>query len=95
MRRQNRQPDISIDHLFLKALDEAGVQFPSSKSEIISRLGDFELKLSGSHIIKASSLVSAIEPDNFENGAAFFCAYHSALYRDTWKIAFLKDRVPN
>jgi hypothetical protein len=85
--------DVSIDHVFLKALDEAGVQFPASKNEIVSRLGDSELRLSSSHIVKAASLVSTIEPDDFENGAAFFCAYHSALYRDTWRRAFLEGRA--
>jgi hypothetical protein len=87
--------DISIDHIFIKALDRAGVRFPATKSDIISRLGDLELKLSSSRTIKASSLVSAIEPDNFDNGAAFFCAYHSALYRDTWKKGFLRGKEAN
>jgi hypothetical protein len=86
-----RRMAISIDHVFLKALDAAGVQFPAPKSEIVSRLGDLELRLSSSHIIKAASLVSAIMPDYFENGAAFLCAYHSALYRDTWRKAFLEE----
>jgi hypothetical protein len=85
--------DVSIDHVFLRALGDAGTQFPASKSEIASRLGDAELRLSSSHIIKAASLVSAIAPDHFENGAAFLCAYHSALYRDTWRRAFFEEKT--
>ncbi|MDR1916233.1 MAG: hypothetical protein LBQ58_06645 [Synergistaceae bacterium] len=85
--------DVSIDHLFIKAIGRAGVQFPASKHEISALLGGTELKLSDNHVVRASSLVDAIGPDYFDNGAAFFCAYHSALYRDTWRKEFLSESI--
>jgi hypothetical protein len=86
------KPSVSIDHLFIKALAKAGVQFPASKAGIVSRLGDTALRLSEAETIRASSLVEDIEPESFENGSAFFCAFHSALYRKTYRQAFLCHR---
>jgi hypothetical protein len=85
--------DVSVDHLFIKALAKAGVQFPISKAEIKTKLGDITLRLSETNKIKAASLVEGIKPDYFDNGASFFCAYHSALYDSTWRKAFLKGRA--
>jgi hypothetical protein len=67
------------------------VQFPASKSDIIKKLGDTKLRLSDKNIAEAKKLVENIIPDSFENGAAFFCAFHSALYRGN-RDAFLKHR---
>jgi hypothetical protein len=84
--------EIWVVHLFVKALGKAGVQFPASKTEIIKKLGDTRLRLSETNIVEAKTLVENIVPDFFENGSAFFCAFHSALYEQGAKKAFLQHR---
>jgi len=81
-----------ITHLFVKALNEAGVRFPSSSEEIVKKLGDTKLRLSEQTVINAAELAESVYPDYFENGAAFMCAYHSALYSSA-KELFLKSRA--
>ncbi|MDR3280850.1 MAG: hypothetical protein LBT23_10090, partial [Synergistaceae bacterium] len=84
--------EVSIDHVFLKALEAAGIQFPISKQSMLDALQDASLRLSDERTIPASSLIVGIEPFFFDNGAAFLCAFHSALYRDTYRKAFLCAR---
>jgi len=83
--------EVPVTHLFLKALNNTGVQFPSSKADIIKKLGDTTLNLSESKHIKAVDLVKNIQPDYFENGVSFLSAYHAGLYQDAKKM-FIASR---
>ncbi|MDR0611573.1 MAG: hypothetical protein LBG58_15805 [Planctomycetaceae bacterium] len=80
-----------VPHLFLKLLNAKGIQFPTTKREILTRLGESELRLSKTNRVKAADFVRGIVPEHFENGSAFWSAFHSALYGAN-RDAFLKAR---
>jgi hypothetical protein len=67
-------------HVFVKTMDKAGIQFPTTKSEIIKAFGDIEVQVADNSFVKAGSIVKKLVPEEYENGSAFMCAYFSASY---------------
>ncbi len=70
----------SAVHVFVKALDKAGIQFPATKSGIIKAFGNIEVQVADNTFVKAASIVEKLVPEEYENGSAFMCAYYSAAY---------------
>lgn len=72
----------SAGHVFVKALDKAEITFPTTKKEIIAKLGDIEVQVADDKFVSAASIVEAIQVEDFPNGTAFMCAYTSAMYKE-------------
>ena len=70
----------SGNHVFWKAVSKAGVLFPTTKKEIIEKLGDVEVQVSDDTFVKAASIVNNLPIDSFENGSEFWCAVTSAQF---------------
>jgi hypothetical protein len=78
--------EIFIDHLLIKELNRNNVIFPVSKKEISEKMNNSIFRLSREKTVNAVVYLEKIEPEYFENGAAFFCAFHSACYQDIKNI---------
>jgi hypothetical protein len=73
--------EVSLAHLFVKALNRTGVQFPAAKAEIIAKLESVRLQISDEATVDAAAFVRELIPDSYESGAAFMCAFYNASYR--------------
>lgn len=65
-------------HYMVKAMGKAGVTFPASKSEIVSKLNGFTVKIDYEKEVSAASLVEPMVPDEYPNADAFYNAYIAA-----------------
>jgi hypothetical protein len=83
--------DISIDHLFIKELNRKNVLFPASRESIIEKLKDSFFYLSPDNKVSALYYLEKVKPEHFENGSAFWCAFHSACYQDI-KRKFISEK---
>lgn len=72
----------SASHVFVKAVNKAGVVFPTTKAEIVGKLGDTEVQVADDKFVKAASIVESMDVDEFPNGAAFMCAYTCACMQE-------------
>ena len=65
-------------HNFVKCMQKADVTFPNSKAWIMATLGDLECQVDYNEFKKAAEIVREMEPEDYENAAAFYCAYNAA-----------------
>lgn len=76
---------VGATQLFFKALDRAGVQFPTTKAEILAKVGDTEIQVADDTYAKVADLVSALAISEFPNGSALSCSYYASLYVPAYK----------
>lgn len=72
----------AAQHLFMKAMNSAGVLFPASKKEIINKLGDVVVQIGEDRFELAAEIVKKIEVEEFPCGSAFWCAYTAAVMQE-------------
>jgi|GEM_PF-3380852 hypothetical protein len=66
-------------HLFVKALDAAGVTFPTDKQEVIDMLGNAEVQVAENEFVKAADMVKKFPVSEYPTGMAFMCAYYASI----------------
>lgn len=69
-------------HLFLKALEKAGVSFPTTKAEVMEKLGDTVVQVGEDEFAPAAGIVEKFATDEYPNGSAFWCAYTASCYME-------------
>lgn len=67
-------------HLFIKALDEAKIVFPTTKVNALEKSINVKVPIDSNKYINLSSIIEEFEPEYYESGSAFFTAYNSILY---------------
>lgn len=66
-------------HNVVKALADAGVVFPVSRAELLSRAGKLEIGVDFGKKIALAKFCEEIKTDYFENKCQFFCALGAAV----------------
>ena len=67
-------------HLFIKALDEAKIVFPTTKVNALEKSMNIKVPVENNNFITLASIIEKFEPEYYESGSAFFTAYNSVLY---------------
>ena len=67
-------------HLFIKALNEAKIVFPTTKANALERSINIKVPVDNNNYINLNSIIEKFGFEYYESGSAFFTAYNSVLY---------------
>lgn len=75
---------LANDHFILRALDQAAIEFPIAKSELLARIGRVEIQVGYDKKQSFNVYMKNVDLDHFANKAQFFCALtgHHAQFRN-------------
>ena len=69
----------ATQHLFVRAISEAGIIFPASKDDLIKQFGDITYQEEQGVEIPAADTVRELPLDYYHNGSEFWNAYSAYL----------------
>lgn len=65
-------------HYMMKAVAKAGIAFPISKADALTRAGVLEVRADYDKVVTLASILERMVPDFYENASVFYNAYMSA-----------------
>lgn len=69
----------ATQHLFVRAIVEAGITFPASKESLIEQFGEVTYQEERGKEIPAADTVRELPLEYYHNGSEFWCAYSAYL----------------
>ena len=72
-------------HFMMKAVTKAGIVFPISKADAISKAGDIEVKVDFDKYVTLKSILERMVPDYYDNATFFYNAYMAAQTKELKK----------
>ena len=65
-------------HFMVKAVRKAGIDFPITKAEALTKAGDIQVRVDFEEYASLYSIIESMIPEDFPTGAAFYNAYVAA-----------------
>ncbi|MDR1573641.1 MAG: hypothetical protein LBS24_04980 [Clostridiales Family XIII bacterium] len=69
---------LAAAHNVVRILDIGGIGFPISKSNLLAKVGDVEVRIDFNRKLRMADYCANIKIENFENKSQFFCALNAA-----------------
>lgn len=73
-------------HFFVKAFNEAGITFPTTKTEMVEKAADIQVRTGDNDYTPLRDIIASFGPEAYSSGTAMMCAYSSAALQPVLRM---------